>query len=119
MTLVGNVKMSKQEFDAIACRCLGSEFTGEIYADWPIDLGLSRPQRDGQPPNLLLNRGHATKRIARIRPVTLQLFLLFIVVVTALAFDFTNGFHDTGNAIAARSPPARSSRRPRWRCRRR
>lgn len=30
----------------------------------------------------------------------LQLFLLLIVVVTALAFDFTNGFHDTGNAMA-------------------
>ena len=29
-----------------------------------------------------------------------QLFLLIIVVVTALAFDFTNGFHDTGNAMA-------------------
>ncbi|EFP20820.1 low affinity inorganic phosphate transporter membrane protein pitA [Mycobacterium tuberculosis SUMu006] len=28
------------------------------------------------------------------------MFLLLIVVVTALAFDFTNGFHDTGNAMA-------------------
>jgi phosphate/sulfate permease len=28
------------------------------------------------------------------------LFLLIIVVITALAFDFTNGFHDTGNAMA-------------------
>lgn len=32
--------------------------------------------------------------------MSLQLFLLLIVVVTALAFDFTNGFHDTGNAMA-------------------
>jgi PiT family inorganic phosphate transporter len=32
--------------------------------------------------------------------VTLELFLLIIVVITALAFDFTNGFHDTGNAMA-------------------
>jgi PiT family inorganic phosphate transporter len=32
--------------------------------------------------------------------VSLQLFLLIIVVITALAFDFTNGFHDTGNAMA-------------------
>jgi inorganic phosphate transporter, PiT family len=32
--------------------------------------------------------------------VDLQLFLLIIVVITALAFDFTNGFHDTGNAMA-------------------
>jgi PiT family inorganic phosphate transporter len=27
--------------------------------------------------------------------------LLVVVVTTALAFDFTNGFHDTGNAMAA------------------
>jgi phosphate/sulfate permease len=26
--------------------------------------------------------------------------LLALVVVTALGFDFTNGFHDTGNAMA-------------------
>ncbi|MDX6569725.1 MAG: inorganic phosphate transporter, PiT family, partial [Gaiellales bacterium] len=26
--------------------------------------------------------------------------LLYIVVGTALAFDFTNGFHDTANAMA-------------------
>jgi inorganic phosphate transporter, PiT family len=32
--------------------------------------------------------------------VNLELFLLIIVVITALAFDFTNGFHDTGNAMA-------------------
>lgn len=32
--------------------------------------------------------------------MNLQLFLFLIVVVTALAFDFTNGFHDTGNAMA-------------------
>jgi PiT family inorganic phosphate transporter len=28
------------------------------------------------------------------------LFILAIVIVTALAFDFTNGFHDTANAMA-------------------
>lgn len=27
--------------------------------------------------------------------------ILFVVVATALAFDFTNGFHDTGNATAS------------------
>jgi len=32
--------------------------------------------------------------------VTEALFILCIVVVTALAFDFTNGFHDTANAMA-------------------
>jgi PiT family inorganic phosphate transporter len=45
--------------------------------------------------------------------VSLQLFLLVIVVITALAFDFTNGFHDTGNAmatsIASGALPARTA----------
>jgi PiT family inorganic phosphate transporter len=27
-------------------------------------------------------------------------FTLALVVIVALAFDFTNGFHDTGNAMA-------------------
>ena len=27
--------------------------------------------------------------------------ILAVVVAVALAFDFTNGFHDTGNAMAA------------------
>jgi len=34
-------------------------------------------------------------------PVTTATVILVMVVVTALAFDFTNGFHDTGNAMAA------------------
>lgn len=33
--------------------------------------------------------------------MTPELILLALVVVTALAFDFTNGFHDTANAMAA------------------
>ena len=32
--------------------------------------------------------------------MNIDLFLMIIVVITALAFDFTNGFHDTGNAMA-------------------
>ena len=32
--------------------------------------------------------------------MTEALFILAIVVITALAFDFTNGFHDTANAMA-------------------
>ncbi len=32
--------------------------------------------------------------------MTAALFILILVVVTALAFDFTNGFHDTANAMA-------------------
>ncbi len=33
-------------------------------------------------------------------PVPPELVVLSLVVVTALVFDFTNGFHDTGNAMA-------------------
>ena len=36
--------------------------------------------------------------------------VLYIVVATALAFDFTNGFHDTANAIAT----SISTRARRW-----
>ena len=32
--------------------------------------------------------------------MTEALFILVVLVITALAFDFTNGFHDTGNAMA-------------------
>ena len=32
--------------------------------------------------------------------VSATLIILAIVVITALAFDFTNGFHDTANAMA-------------------
>ncbi|MET0693925.1 MAG: inorganic phosphate transporter [Propionibacteriaceae bacterium] len=32
--------------------------------------------------------------------MTEALFILAIVIITALAFDFTNGFHDTANAMA-------------------
>lgn len=44
--------------------------------------------------------------------------LVIIVVITALAFDFTNGFHDTANSMATsiatgRCGRARPSRSPR------
>ncbi|WP_062999667.1 inorganic phosphate transporter [Nocardia jinanensis] len=32
--------------------------------------------------------------------MTVELLILLVVIVTALAFDFTNGFHDTANAMA-------------------
>jgi hypothetical protein len=31
------VDLTRRELDAIAWRFLGSEFTGQIYADWPIE----------------------------------------------------------------------------------
>ena len=43
--------------------------------------------------------------------------VLWIVVGTALAFDFTNGFHDTANAVATsistRAMPPKRGGRPR------
>ena len=41
-----------------------------------------------------------TRRNGYHREVTPELVLLILVVGTALAFDFTNGFHDTANAMA-------------------
>ncbi len=37
MTTAGHLELSKRKLDAIAWKFLGSEFTGKIYADWPID----------------------------------------------------------------------------------
>jgi len=35
-----------------------------------------------------------------MKPVSTETIVLVLLIVTALAFDFTNGFHDTGNAMA-------------------
>jgi hypothetical protein len=40
MTTAGHVELTKRNLDAIAWRFLGSEFTGQIYANWPIDRRL-------------------------------------------------------------------------------
>ena len=37
MTTAGHVEPRKRQLDAIAWKFLGSEFSGKIYADWPID----------------------------------------------------------------------------------
>jgi hypothetical protein len=37
VTLASHVELTEQELDAIAWKFLGSEFTGELYANWPID----------------------------------------------------------------------------------
>ena len=39
-------------------------------------------------------------RACTLSDVSTDFVVLVLVVVTALAFDFTNGFHDTGNAMA-------------------
>lgn len=43
------------------------------------------------------NVGFRSATLCRVNAAT---FILCLVVVTALGFDFTNGFHDTGNAMA-------------------
>src|ERR1700758_5487210 len=35
-----------------------------------------------------------------LAPMSAEMIILVLLIATALAFDFTNGFHDTGNAMA-------------------
>jgi uncharacterized protein YqjF (DUF2071 family) len=37
MTSAGRVELSQQQMQALAWNFLRSEFTGQTYADWPID----------------------------------------------------------------------------------
>ena len=37
MTAANRVELSVQQLDQIAWRFLRSEFTGQVYANWPID----------------------------------------------------------------------------------
>ena len=41
-----------------------------------------------------------------------ELFVVITVIVVALIFDFTNGFHDSANAMAGPVATARSNRVP-------
>ncbi|MGO9381145.1 MAG: hypothetical protein ACLP4W_03375 [Mycobacterium sp.] len=65
MTTAGHVELRKRKLDAIAWKFLGSEFSGKIYADWPIDRrvdaylrhhGLIDIVNDGGAYNALLER---------------------------------------------------------------
>ena len=65
MTPADRVELTRREFDAIAWDFLRSEFTGQIYADWPIDRridaylqhhGLTDIVNDGSACNALLER---------------------------------------------------------------
>ena len=37
MTLTDNTEVTREQLETIAWQFLRSEFTGQIYADWPID----------------------------------------------------------------------------------
>ena len=41
-----------------------------------------------------------TRRREPLNGHVAETLILLLVIITALAFDFTNGFHDTGNAMA-------------------
>ena len=54
----------------------------------------------GQPSGWNEPRSTSERSTPTMIDVTPEFILLALVVVTALAFDFTNGFHDTANAMA-------------------
>jgi hypothetical protein len=74
MTPTDRVGSEEDELDSIAWAFLGSEFTGPIYAEWPLDrrldsylshAGLSDVANDGSAYNALLERIMANLRPAR------------------------------------------------------
>lgn len=74
MTTPRHVELRKRKLDAIAWKFLGSEFTGKIYADWPIDRRVDAYLRhhrlidivnDGGAYNALLERVMANISRAR------------------------------------------------------
>lgn len=50
MTLTDNTEVTREQLETIAWQFLRSEFTGQIYADWPIDRRIDA---------FLLHHGHA------------------------------------------------------------
>ena len=74
MTTGSHVEPTIRKLDTIAWKFLGSEFTGQTYADWPIDRrvdaylwrhGLSDIVNDGGAYNTLLDRVMANLARAR------------------------------------------------------
>jgi hypothetical protein len=55
MTPTDNGELTRAELDEIAWRFLGSEFTDQSYADWPIDRRLDAYLLHHGPTELLVN----------------------------------------------------------------
>jgi hypothetical protein len=55
MTPTDHIELSKSDFNAIAWRFLRSEFTDQIYADWPIDRRLDAYLLHHGPAELLVD----------------------------------------------------------------
>src|SRR6201985_1575008 len=47
-----------------------------------------------------LAAGQINNSSPTINGMSAEMIILVLLIATALAFDFTNGFHDTGNAMA-------------------
>jgi uncharacterized protein YqjF (DUF2071 family) len=65
MTPAGEVEMAREDLDGVAWKFLRSEFTGPVYADWPIDRrveayllhhGMIEMVNDGTAYSALLDR---------------------------------------------------------------
>ncbi len=74
MTPTDRIGSDRDELDAIAWEFLGSEFTGPIYADWPLDrriesylhhAGLADVANDGSIYGALIERIMANLGTAR------------------------------------------------------
>jgi hypothetical protein len=62
MTPIARVELTRRELDELAWKFLSSEFTGQIYADWPIERRIDAYLQHHGLPNLV-NDGSANKAL--------------------------------------------------------
>lgn len=66
MTTTGHVKLRKRDLDAIAWKFLGSEFSGKVYADWPIDRRVDAYLRHHELTNIVNDGGAYNVLLERV-----------------------------------------------------